>query len=75
MSAFSTRALSRRPHAALILIVALACAVAITIALVTHGGTTSHPLTSAQRPVSGTSVTVKHHPHHPHSNAGHGLNP
>jgi hypothetical protein len=72
MSAFSTRALSQRPYAALILIVAIACAVAITIAMIAHAGTTSHPLTAAHGPVSGTSVFVRHHPQ---SNAGYGLNP
>jgi hypothetical protein len=66
MSAFSTGALSRRPHALLILVVAIACAVAVAVAivLIAHGATTSHL-------ASGTSVFVRHHPH---SNAGYGLN-
>ena len=72
MSAFSARALSRLPHAALILIVAIACALAITIAMIAHGGTTSQQLTPTHGPMSGTSVFVRHHPH---SNAGYGLNP
>jgi hypothetical protein len=62
----SARALSRRSYAALILLVALACAAAIAVAMIGHSGTTSHA-------ESGTPVFVKHHPHHPHSNAGYGL--
>ena len=72
MSAFSTRALNRRAYVALILFIAIACAIAIAIAMLGHGSSTSQPSTRSLIPGSGTSVFFRHH--HPHSNAGYGLN-
>jgi hypothetical protein len=72
MSAFSTRALSRRPYVALMLLIAIACAIAIAITMLGHGSSTSQPSAGSLVPGSGTSVVFRHH--HPHSNAGYGLN-
>jgi hypothetical protein len=73
MSAFSSRALNRRSYAALILLIAVACAIAITVAMLAHSDSTSQPAARSVTPGNLTSASVGHHPHHPHSNAGHGL--
>jgi hypothetical protein len=73
MSAFSNRALSRRPYAVLILLIAIACAIAIAATMLVHSNSTSQPSARSVTPGIVTSALVRHHPRHPHSNAGHGL--
>ena len=80
MPASLTRALSRRSRTTLIVLVAIACAVAITIASVAQPGAATHRVASVRGPESTHLLFASAHrgkPRHPHrsrSNAGYGLN-